>query len=50
MAKKLECNLCKAEGKEFSVPAGDPISTTIMNEHLKEKHHVTYPMTLRREL
>lgn len=31
------CNLCKADGKEFKVPA-DEIGVELMKAHLNEKH------------
>lgn len=47
--KLLTCNLCKDEGKEFSVPA-DEFGVVFMRDHLKDKHGVRPPNTIRREL
>lgn len=32
------CNLCAAQGKDFRVPAGDPIGVGIMRQHLADEH------------
>lgn len=47
--KLIICNICEDEGKRFSVPK-DEFGTLFMRDHLREKHGVRPPNTIRKEL
>lgn len=51
--KVVQCNLCLQENPDkepFSVPVGDVIGEVLLKTHFEEKHKMTLPLTLRREL
>lgn len=43
------CEVCKQEGKEFSVPA-DEFGAQFMKTHLWDEHKIQAPNTIRRNL